>query len=810
MAAAVAVSVVVSLLLPMSPATAHAVQAGPNLVANPSVETAESSDKPVAWSSTSWGTNTSAFSYPETGVDGTRSVRVDITSWSDGDAKWYFEPVPVTPGTEYVFHDHYQASVTTSLVVRYTLNNGAFVYEWLDDVAPSASWTEATETFTAPADSVAATVFHVIAGVGFLAIDDVYLGAAIEEPPPPNSSLVPNESFEQASANPNLPAMWRTNSWGANNATFEYLNEGRTGTRSVKTTVTNHVSGDAKWWFEPIPITAGSEYVFTDYYKSSVPTAVYAVFFDVSNTPSYVLLEGNVPASPIDWQSISRAFVAPAGAVRLSIYHVVAANGWLQLDDMTVNPFTPPPPPGDGNLIVNASLEDGAGSPTGWVTNAWGTNTASFVWETSGRTGSHSVTTNVTSYADGDAKWYFQPVLVEGGTQYTYSHYYRSNAATEAVAQYTHNDGSVTYEYLGSVPPSADWAQMQFTLSTPATARRVSVFHVLVSVGQLTIDDAFLGTGSDPGGGDPGGGDPGGGDPGGGEPGGGGEVIPNPSLETANGNMPQGWLTESWGINTSTFEYSNEGHTGSRSVKVTVSGYVSGDGKWYFEPIALEPGQQYRFSAWYRTNTLPHVVAMFTKANGSVVYYGMPDPQPSGNPNEWQLYSDSFTMPVDAVSASVFFFLTNNGWVQTDDYSISPYEPEGFTRPLVTLTFDDGHEDNVFSALPILESYGVDSTQCFATTFIEDAPDEQAAIQNVLAFRNAGHEICSHTVTHPSLVQLTPQQLEFELSHSKEYLESITGDEVTSFASPYGEHNAAVNLKIAEYYRTHRTVNEGF
>jgi len=251
----------------------------------------------------------------------------------------------------------------------------------------------------------------------------------------------------------------------------------------------------------------------------------------------------------------------------------------------------------------------------------------------------------------------------------------------------------------------------------------------------------------------------------------------------------------------------NEGHTGTHSAKVTVSNYVDGDAKWYFDPITnLTRGGQYRFSTWYKTNSIPHAVAMLTRDDDTVQYFGMPNPQPDGTAN-WQYYSDTFQVPLNVKSVSVFFFMPNNGWVQIDDQTITPYQPVGFNRPLVTLTFDDGHEDNVTNALPLLNQFGFKTTQCFATQPIEGVV---GGPQNVLAFKNSGHEICSHTVTHPFMTQISLSQLTFELAHSQAYLESLIGAPVRDFASPYGDYNAAVNNEIKKYYRSHRTVDEGF
>ena len=124
------------------------------------------------------------------------------------------------------------------------------------------------------------------------------------------------------------------------------------------------------------------------------------------------------------------------------------------------------------------------------------------------------------------------------------------------------------------------------------------------------------------------------------------------------------------------------------------------------------------------------------------------------------------------------------------------------------MVFDDGHEDNVTTALPLLNNYGFKTTQCYATDFIEN--QSQTVVDGILTFAASGHEICSHTVTHPFLTSLNSTDLNYELQHSKAYLENITGSTITSFASPYGDYDSNVNTAIAKYYQLHRTVDEGF
>jgi peptidoglycan/xylan/chitin deacetylase (PgdA/CDA1 family) len=449
----------------------------------------------------------------------------------------------------------------------------------------------------------------------------------------------------------------------------------------------------------------------------------------------------------------------------------------------------------DGNKVANGSLETvsaaDANLPDKWTHNSWGTNTTTFSYVNGdAQDGSKSVKVETTAYTDGDAKWFASPVAVTPGTGYSYNAYYKANVATTLVAAFTVN-GAQSYVDLPVAPAAANWTSYDAQFTAPAGATDVTVYHLLMGVGTLSIDNVSVTedivvpppTGE--------------------------LSLPNPSVELGNAT-PAGWAGNGWGTNTRSFEYVNgDAHHGTKSAKLTVSGYTDGDAKWRFDPInTLIPNHQYRFTGWYKSNTIPKVVAEYTVA-GSPKYFGMPAPQPGANAqSEWQKYSDTFTVPEGATAVTIFMFLDRNGWLQTDDYSLEHYTPTGFSEPLLTLTFDDGHEENAANALPLLEQNGFKSTQCFATTFIEGKP--QATLDKVLAFKNAGHEICSHSVTHPFMTTLTDTNLDYEAKHSQEYLESLVGQPIRDFATPYGDYDVRVNETLKKYYDAHRTVDEGF
>lgn len=284
-------------------------------------------------------------------------------------------------------------------------------------------------------------------------------------------------------------------------------------------------------------------------------------------------------------------------------------------------------------------------------------------------------------------------------------------------------------------------------------------------------------------------------------------TVPNSSLEqsTSDKKAPLGWQKSSWGDNKAKFTYLSNGHTGRRSVRVDLSRYASGDAKWYFDMQPLEPNGTYEFSDFYKSNTTSRVVLMIQHQDGSITYQEL---KRAPSSSRWASYKDVFTTPGDISALSVMHLISATGFLITDDYSVKPYQPVGFDRPIVSLTFDDSWEDNFSSALPVLNQYGFRSTQYYATANIQSKPTEQFKIAE---FVKSGHEIGSHSVTHSDLTTLSSTALTKELRDSKAYLETFAGaGNVKSFATPYGSYNAKVTTAILRYYQSNRNVDVGF
>ncbi len=450
------------------------------------------------------------------------------------------------------------------------------------------------------------------------------------------------------------------------------------------------------------------------------------------------------------------------------------------------------------NLILNPSFETSTnGQPANWSQGGWGTNTSAFSYSSStAHTGSMSATVNVSNYVSGDAKWYADPVSITPSAAYTYSDYYISNVATRVVAAFTDASNVTSYVELPAVAASSSWALYSTDFVAPSTAKSVVIYHLLDKNGSLTIDDVSLSLTVAPT-----------------PPPVTSNLVPNPSLETSsNGAMPNGWQHDKWGTNTSTFAYiKTDGHSGTRSAKVTISKYVSGDAKWYFTPITnISDGKQYAFSVWYKTNTQPRTVVMYTDASGNDQYMTIARPLPAANSSTtWTNFSTTFYLPQGATSATVFMLISSNGWLQVDDYSIIAQAPVGYSRPIVSLTFDDGLASTYNNGLPILKQYGFVSTQYLVSGLLNTSGYMTTAM--AAAFKTQGSELGSHTVTHPILTTLSSTKLTQELSNSQSTLRSLFGTDVAiDFATPSGEYNQTVLNSIKKYYQSHRSVDVGY
>ena len=105
----------------------------------------------------------------------------------------------------------------------------------------------------------------------------------------------------------------------------------------------------------------------------------------------------------------------------------------------------------------------------------------------------------------------------------------------------------------------------------------------------------------------------------------------------------------------------------------------------------------------------------------------------------------------------------------------------------VALTFDAawGNEDTQ-SLIDILGRYKVKATFFVLGQWADKYPE------SVKALSDAGHEVMSHSDTHPHMNSLSASQISGEIKTSCDKIEAVTGKRPTLFRAPYGEYNNTV------------------
>lgn len=131
---------------------------------------------------------------------------------------------------------------------------------------------------------------------------------------------------------------------------------------------------------------------------------------------------------------------------------------------------------------------------------------------------------------------------------------------------------------------------------------------------------------------------------------------------------------------------------------------------------------------------------------------------------------------------------------------LEPYLRGEQQGKVVGITFDDGYQNNLAHALPVLESNGFTAT-CYGVSRMvggTNAWDAGKVVQKPLmtqrdwlAWHYAGMDVGSHTQTHANLMDLSEHAARQQIVQSKDELQQMLGAEVRHFCYPYGWFKAA-------------------
>jgi peptidoglycan/xylan/chitin deacetylase (PgdA/CDA1 family) len=133
----------------------------------------------------------------------------------------------------------------------------------------------------------------------------------------------------------------------------------------------------------------------------------------------------------------------------------------------------------------------------------------------------------------------------------------------------------------------------------------------------------------------------------------------------------------------------------------------------------------------------------------------------------------------------------------------------GSARPLAVVTFDDAYRNFRETAFPILEELGIPATLFVPVGFVEGehpppigpAPLPAASWTELEEMVATGLlTVGSHSWSHPELPTLPEEEVDRELTSSREHLEDRLGVAVRSFCYPRGLWTPRVERRVARVY----------
>ncbi len=167
-------------------------------------------------------------------------------------------------------------------------------------------------------------------------------------------------------------------------------------------------------------------------------------------------------------------------------------------------------------------------------------------------------------------------------------------------------------------------------------------------------------------------------------------------------------------------------------------------------------------------------------------------------------------------------YLRRKGYrvISLDEALALPAPVPGAKEKYAVLTFDDGYEDFLTKAYPLLRQYRYPSIVYIVPGYIDTGKvfwwDRDIGRSSLLSWEQIGElsagglvQFGSHTMTHPDLDGLQEKEIQREMQESKESIQGKLQKEVRHFAYPRGIVTECALQSAARCYDTAVSIFEG-
>jgi peptidoglycan/xylan/chitin deacetylase (PgdA/CDA1 family) len=172
-----------------------------------------------------------------------------------------------------------------------------------------------------------------------------------------------------------------------------------------------------------------------------------------------------------------------------------------------------------------------------------------------------------------------------------------------------------------------------------------------------------------------------------------------------------------------------------------------------------------------------------------LLYHAVPDNAPADDP--LSVPYEQFATHVEAIVSS------GRTPVSVAEIAAGLRGDRPLAEHAVAVTFDDAYEDTTRAVERLRES-GLRASVYVTTGQIDSGRMIRREQLEQLALQPETVELGAHTVNHPPLDELDIEEIEHEVSDSKQALEQMIGRSVDTFAYPFGAYDVRVRTAVID------------